>query len=100
MLRLNADGVRDDTFGIGGIALHDAGMAPVVNDAVVRSNGQVVVAGSARVAGRKQLALFRYQADASTASTPAQGFVVDRSRWALRLLRRVLGAARCCGRAT
>ncbi len=77
LLRLNPDGTRDDTFGVGGIALHDAGMAPVVNDAVVRSNGRVVVAGSTRVAGRKQVTLMRNQTDTSTSPTPTQGFVVD-----------------------
>jgi uncharacterized delta-60 repeat protein len=77
LLRLNADGIRDDTFGIGGIALHDAGMAPVVGDAVVRMNGRVVVAGSARASGRRQVALIGYQSDTSTAPTPTQGFVLD-----------------------
>ena len=93
LLRFEPDGTRDDTFGIGGISLQDAGSYPVVGDAVVRPDGRAVVAGSLRVTGRPRLALLRYQGDTSTAVRPAQGFVVDRHRSAVRLLGRVLGQA-------
>ncbi len=88
----NGDGTRDDTFGIGGVSLHDAGAYPV-GDALVRPNGRVLVVGSLRVGGRPQLALLRYQGDTSTAPRPAQGFVRRRCRRAARLLRRLRGQA-------
>jgi uncharacterized delta-60 repeat protein len=77
VLRLKADGARDDSFGIGGISLQDVGSYPVVGDMVVRPDGRAIVAGSVRVAGRPRLALHRLQGDSSTAVRPAQGFVVD-----------------------
>lgn len=77
LLRLNPDGTRDDTFGIGGVSLLDAGTYPVVGDAVVRPDGRAVVVGSVRVSGRQRLALLRFQGDTSTAVRPAQGFVLD-----------------------
>ena len=77
LLQLTADGSRDDSFGIGGITLQDAGASPAVNSAGVRASGRVVVAGSARVGGRKQVALFRFQADNAVMPVPTQGFVVD-----------------------
>jgi uncharacterized delta-60 repeat protein len=79
LLQLNADGTRDASFGIGGISLVDAGTYPVANDAAVRADGRVLVAGSVRVSGRPRLALFRFQGDTATAARPAQGFVVDGS---------------------
>jgi uncharacterized delta-60 repeat protein len=79
LLRFNADGTRDNTFGITGVTYQDAGSSPVVGDALMRSNGSVLVAGSLRVGGRDQLALFRYQSDAATAPVPAQGYVLDGS---------------------
>jgi uncharacterized delta-60 repeat protein len=77
LLQLNADGTRDASFGIGGISLVDAGTSPVANDAAVRADGRVLVAGSLRVSGRPRLGVFRYQGDAATAARPTQGFVVD-----------------------
>ncbi len=77
LLRFNADGTRDDTFGITGVSYQDAGSSPVVGDAVLRSNGRALVVGSLRVGGRDQLALLRYQTDAATDPRPAQGFVLD-----------------------
>jgi uncharacterized delta-60 repeat protein len=77
MLRFNSDGTRDMTFGIGGVALHDAGSYPVVNDAAIPASGRAVLVGSMRVSGRKQVAQLRYQGDADTAARPTQGFVID-----------------------
>lgn len=77
MLRFNGDGTRDSNFGIGGVALSDAGSYPVVNDAAIPANGRAVLVGSMRVGGRKQLAQLRYQGDADTDARPTQGFVID-----------------------
>ncbi len=76
LLRLNGDGTRDGTFGITGVSLQDAGSSTVVGSAVVRSNGRVLVVGSVRVSGRRQLALLRSQTDTATGPRPAQGFVL------------------------
>ncbi len=77
LARFDPNGARDDTFGIGGISLQDAGSRPVVNDVVVRPDGRAIAAGSLRVGGRPRLALLRYQGDTATAVRPAQGFVLD-----------------------
>jgi uncharacterized delta-60 repeat protein len=77
LLRLNSDGTRDQSFGIGGVSLADAGARPVAGDLAVRSDGRVVVAGSLHTGGIRQLALLRYQGDTATAPRPAQGYVVD-----------------------
>jgi uncharacterized delta-60 repeat protein len=77
LLRLNGDGTRDQSFGIGGVSLADAGARPVAGDLVVRSDGRVVVVGSLHTGGARQLALLRYQGDSATAARPAQGYVVD-----------------------
>jgi uncharacterized delta-60 repeat protein len=79
LVRLNSDGTNDDTFGIGGVSLADAGSYPVVGDVALRSDGRAIVAGSLRVSGRQRLALLRYQGDTATAARPAQGFVLDGS---------------------
>jgi uncharacterized delta-60 repeat protein len=76
LLRLNGDGTRDGTFGITGISDQDAGSSPIVGDALVRSDGRVLVVGSVRVSGRRQLALIRSQTDTATDPRPAQGFVI------------------------
>ncbi len=77
VLRLEADGKRDQSFGIGGVSLSDAGSRPIVGDLAVRSDGRVLVVGSLHTGGARQLALLRFQGDASTAPRPAQGYVID-----------------------
>lgn len=77
VLRLNGDGTRDQSFGIGGITFADAGARPVVRDVVVRTDGRTLVAGSLHTGGARQVALWRFQGDASTAARPAQGYVID-----------------------
>jgi uncharacterized delta-60 repeat protein len=77
VLRLESDGLRDQSFGIGGVSLSDAGSRPIAGDLVVRSDGRVIVVGSLHTGGARQLALLRFQGDAATAPRPAQGYVVD-----------------------
>ncbi|MGZ6963523.1 MAG: hypothetical protein ACXVKA_04825 [Acidimicrobiia bacterium] len=77
LVRFNGDGTRDASFGITGVSLQDAGSYPVVNDAALPADGRIVVVGSMRVGGRKQVAQLHYQGDADTAVRPAQGFVLD-----------------------
>jgi uncharacterized delta-60 repeat protein len=77
LLRLNDDGTRDQSYGIGGVSLADAGARPVAGDLVVRSDGRVVVAGSLHTGGMRVLALLRYQGDTATAPRPTQGYVID-----------------------
>jgi uncharacterized delta-60 repeat protein len=77
VLRLSVDGSRDQSFGIGGVSLTDAGSRPLAGDLVVRPDGRVVVVGSLHSGGARQLALVRFQGDTATAPRPAQGYVVD-----------------------
>jgi uncharacterized delta-60 repeat protein len=79
VLRLNSDGSRDQSFGIGGVSLADAGARPIARDLVARSDGRVLVAGSLHAGGLRRLALLRYQGDTATAPRPAQGYVIDGS---------------------
>jgi uncharacterized delta-60 repeat protein len=77
VLRLHSDGTRDQSFGIGGVSLADAGSRPIASDLVVRPDGRTLVVGSLHTGGARQLALLRYQGDTATAPRPAQGYVVD-----------------------
>jgi uncharacterized delta-60 repeat protein len=77
LLRLNSDGTRDQSFGIGGVTLADFGARPVAGDLTVRSDGRVVVVGSTHTGGIRQLALLRFQGDTATAPRPTQGYVID-----------------------
>ncbi len=77
LLRLESDGTRDQSFGIGGVSLTDAGARPIAGDLAVRADGRVLVVGSLHTGGARQLALLRFQGDTATAPRPAQGYVID-----------------------
>ena len=77
LLRLDADGVPDTSFGIDGSTVTDAGRRSTVAGVAIGSDGRPIAAGSIRRSGHDQLALFRYQADGSSSGPPVQGVVLD-----------------------
>lgn len=61
VVRYNADGSLDNSFGSSGVAMTDiAGNTDAARAMTLMSDGRIVVAGSALVGGRTQMAVARY----------------------------------------
>ncbi len=75
--RLGSDGVPDDSFGVGGVSIADAGRRSSVSGVVVTPDGRSFAVGSVWRNGHDVVGIFRYQDDASTLGTTTQGVVVD-----------------------
>lgn len=75
VVRLNADGSRDDTFGAGGVAL--VGVGPNVSEtpktALALADGRLVVTGYANVDGIVKVVLFRLSAGGALDPTFGSG---------------------------
>jgi uncharacterized delta-60 repeat protein len=80
-LRLNADGSLDSSFGTGGKVITQIGSRDdLVRDAVVQSDGKIVVIGHSENASagfNEDFALVRYLGDAATARRPLFDFDGD-----------------------
>ena len=76
-MRLDDDGTLDDSFGVGGVSINDAGRRSTAGGVVVPSDGRPLVVGSVRRATLDVVGAFRFQPDASTTGIPTRGVVVD-----------------------
>ena len=65
LVRYNADGSLDTTFGGGGIIVTSFGPGDEGGDSVILDGSGLLVAGSADVAGTRDFALARYHGDGS-----------------------------------
>lgn len=77
LVRLGADGVPDNGFGIDGATVIDAGRRAAVNGVVVAADGRALAFGTTRRAGLDVVGVFRFQGETSTAPVPVQGVVAD-----------------------
>ncbi|MFA6603628.1 MAG: delta-60 repeat domain-containing protein [Patescibacteria group bacterium] len=65
LVRYNADGSLDTTFGVGGKAITDLGGTDRANSLAIQPDGAIVVAGNSTLSGNSDFALVRYNADGS-----------------------------------
>jgi uncharacterized delta-60 repeat protein len=73
VLRLNADGTRDTTFGVGGEAVIDFGASDFFGGITVQADGKIVLAGSTYVSDTSQAAVARLTASGMLDSTFGTG---------------------------
>jgi uncharacterized delta-60 repeat protein len=77
LTRFHADGSIDAGFGLGGATYLDYGAAVGVNGLALLPDGRPLLVGRFGVGARVSMAVWRFQPDASTASYPATGYVLD-----------------------
>lgn len=65
VVRVNANGSLDGSFGTGGVVLTPFGISPGVADVAIQQDGRIVVVGNTANTGLLDIALLRYNADGS-----------------------------------
>ncbi len=76
LVRFNADGSLDASFGVGGKVTTDISDIDSINDAVLQPDGKIVVAGGTGSLGTGSLALARYNPDGTLDTTFGTGGIV------------------------